>query len=332
MKGPPFACRSCGGGEGEAVLAARAFDPPHEEREIYRCRRCLLAQVHPFPAAEEIARLYSPDYYGGAGEEKFSPLAEKVMVAAAMSRARRLARTALAGTGRGRPSGGPPRVLDVGCGRGLFLKAMHRLGWDCTGVETPSFPLPPGEERLSFRHGTIDTVGLPPSSFDAVSIWHVLEHTEDPAATLSRCAELLAPGGILALAVPNFGSGQRRLFGRHWLHLDLPRHLWHIDRAALDPILSRLGLSVEEVSTRSPEQDLFGFVQSALNVLFPSAPNRLFFALRRQAPKGAAPAPLVTAASFLLAPLLGLPALADLLLSSLSGTGATLVVYARRRG
>jgi SAM-dependent methyltransferase len=287
--------------------------------------------VHPFPSPGEIDRLYAPDYYGGAGEEKFSPLAERVMVRAALGRARRLAGLAGEGVGAAKENG-PPRVLDVGCGRGLFLKAMQRLGWECHGIEIPSFPLPPSEPRIAFHHGTVETVELPPASFDAVSIWHVLEHTGEPVRTLSRAAELLAPGGVLAVAVPNFGSAQRRLFGRHWLHLDLPRHLWHVDRRGLDPILSRLGLVVEEVSTRSPEQDLFGFVQSSLNALFPSSPNRLFFALRRQSPRGVAPAPAVTAASFLLAPLLAVPALAEHLLSALSGTGATLVVYARKRG
>jgi hypothetical protein len=141
---------------------------------------------------------------------------------------------------------------------------------------------------------------------------------------------------VLALAVPNYSSLQRTIFGRHWFHLDCPRHLYHFRKRLLLTWLDENGLTVASVGTFSAEQNLFGFVQSALNVLFGwRRPNAFYHLLRRshEAPGSAA------ATSKRLLGLLGYAAMAtavfplaviEAVAAAVTGAGATLVVYARR--
>ena len=68
-------------------------------------------------------------------------------------------------------------------------------------------------------------------SFDAVVLWHVAEHLHDPATTLRNVASLLRPGGVLMIAVPNFGSPEAKIGKAGWFHLDVPRHVFHFTSA-----------------------------------------------------------------------------------------------------
>ncbi|HET8647778.1 MAG TPA: class I SAM-dependent methyltransferase, partial [Vicinamibacteria bacterium] len=77
-------------------------------------------------------------------------------------------------------------------------------------------------------------------SLDLLSMWDVLEHTTDPAAVLDRAHELLAPGGTLALSVPDYGSLAARAMGRRWVFL-LTVHLYYFTRTTLAALLRRCG-------------------------------------------------------------------------------------------
>ena len=77
--------------------------------------------------------------------------------------------------------------------------------------------------------------------------------------------------------MPNLSSWQARLFGRHWQHLDVPRHLYHFTPGTLARLLIDAGFQIVRSSTVALEYDLFGVIQSALNKIC-SKPNVLFVA------------------------------------------------------
>ena len=343
------ACVRCGSTGSRRVLRCGGFDHAAERFDLAECSGCGLVSLSPLPGPDELARYYNDAYYGGGASGKFTPVMEAAVRWANRARASGLvagwkaSRRAARGTSAlGTPSDSG-RVLDIGCGRGHLLAAMAQRGWECYGTELSAFPgderpQTPGAGRVTILRGAVEDLPLEDAFFDVVSIWHVLEHVRNPSTTLRTIARTLKPGGVLALAVPNYSSLQRIIFGRHWFHLDCPRHLYHFRKRLLLTWLDENGLTVSKVRTFSAEQNLFGFLQSALNVFFGRRrPNAFYHLLRRSQ---AGPGTAATAPRRLLG-LLGYAAIAAALCplavieaaaAAVTGTGATLVVHARRAG
>jgi SAM-dependent methyltransferase len=101
----------------------------------------------------------------------------------------------------------PGRLLDVSAGVGTFLAIAREHGWVTEGTEVSPIALEHARKRyaLSLHLGTIDSVKLD-GIFDAITLWHVLEHVPDPVDLLRRCHTLLAPKGRLIMAMPNDGD------------------------------------------------------------------------------------------------------------------------------
>jgi SAM-dependent methyltransferase len=163
---------------------------------------------------------------------------------------------------------GPPgRLVDVGSGKGHFLDAARRAGWAVQGIEVSEA----AEAEARRRYDVTTTVvadwadAEASGPFDAITFWHVLEHLPDPVGALQRARPLLAPDGVVVVAVPNLASWQARLFGAAWLHLDIPRHIVHYTPETLAMVLSRAGFVVEHVDTVAPEMEVLGVVQSIQN-------------------------------------------------------------------
>lgn len=197
---------------------------------------------------------------------------------------------------------GPPRgrLLDVGAGRGRFVAAAEAAGWTATGIE----PSERGVEAARAAYGvSLARAPLAQASgtYDAVSLWHVLEHVEDPEAAVAHVASLLPAGGLLLVGVPNLASVQARLGGDRWFHLDLPRHRTHFTPAGLRALLERHGFTVEREEHALLEHNPFGLWQSLVNRAT-RTPSWCFNALKRNAPL-AHPDALITLALLPLAPL-----------------------------
>jgi SAM-dependent methyltransferase len=268
---PPAACAWCGAslGDGER-LGGRI-----------RCRRCGVASTDPWPTASALDRAYGEWYRPDGG--RFSGLGDALLRLTRGSLARRLDRIAPLGP-----------VLDVGAGDGTLLAALRRRGRAATGMERDG----DGDPAV----GGLDGVE---GSWAAIVFWHSLEHLPEPAAALERAAELLAPGGVIVIAVPNSASLQARAFGDRWLDLDLPRHLVHLTDSALRARLQELGLRVERVGHLRGGQVAFGWLEGLVGTL-PGRP-RLYEAIRRPAARSE-PLSGERRAATLLAGLLLLPA------------------------
>lgn len=320
-------CPYCHGDLFDVLFEAPDFDSGEKTFQLHRCRQCGLVRTEPVLSGGELGQYYNLPYYG-SGKAKFSGPAEKITRFFNYLRARTILSHLRGGIEQ--LAGARPRVLDIGCGRGNLLVSLKHLGCECHGVERNEFPPDglPGDIR--FHTGELDNIAFDGDYFDAIIIWHVLEHVDDPVSMIKEASRILRPGGLLAIAVPNFGSLQAELFKKDWFHLDLPRHIYHFTPGTLTAILRKFGFSITRKTTFSVEQNMFGFIQSMLNMMAPSsAPNRFYALLKKKDKQPSLPAAFLWAvlACFIL-PFAAI----EHLLSGLSGKGATLMIYSKKTG
>lgn len=140
-------------------------------------------------------------------------------------------------------------LLDVGCGTGRFLEVMRGTGrWQVTGVEVHPGAVEHCRQQLGLvmYQGDLSTLDLPSQTWDAVTMWEVLEHVPDPMAALVTVARILKPDGVLLLSTPDADAWQAALWGEWWYGWEVPRHRHLFTASTLGTMLARCGLRVAE--------------------------------------------------------------------------------------
>jgi SAM-dependent methyltransferase len=219
---------------------------------VVECPGCEYGLTIPQLSGEALARYYPAEYYeefyehsGGGGGGPLYRLRARFRRHSAERRYRR------------RPyllSGVVPgRMLDIGCGSGSLLEQFAARGWETYGLD-PSAAAVAAAARGGARvhEGTLGDQPWEAGSFQLITFEHSLEHIGDPIDALRRARALLAPGGLLIVAVPNWSCWQRRLLFRdRWFALDLPRHQQHFSPRALRRLAGVLDLEVRSAGTSS---------------------------------------------------------------------------------
>ena len=305
-------CPACG----ERTLAPWRIVPGSDPAlpgsyALVRCANCgSAATLAPAPPEAHEAGAY------GGGSPRGSQLAAPLL--RSFDR-RRLTFLARAGA---RP---PGRLLDVGAGRGRFVAQARAAGWQADGIEPSLRGVAGARARgIELEQAGIEDAAIAPGTLDAASLWHVLEHLDEPGAALERVAAWLAPGGLLVVGVPNLASVQARAGGERWYHLDVPRHRTHFTVRGLHALLRRHGLQPVATHHLLAEHNPFGLWVSVVSRAT-ETPSWLYHALKRNAPLRHRDA-LVTAAALPLIPV----AIAAELLFGLARRGGTVAVVARR--
>lgn len=175
----------------------------------------------------------------------------------------------------------PGRALDIGCGAGGWLAEAAAHGWRADGLEPNQAAATRACQRIAgagrVTVSTLEDAPRPPQGYDLIRMSHVLEHLPDPLLALQRASAWLDPGGVLVLQVPNWSSWERRVFGRLWFGLDIPRHTWHFGGHQLERLLGRAGLEVISVRPQRQASCLAGSLQTVLqHVLGREEPFRLW--------------------------------------------------------
>jgi SAM-dependent methyltransferase len=143
-----------------------------------------------------------------------------------------------------------PRYLDVGCSTGFVVEAARSAGWDAIGIDLNPSALEFGRGRgLDLREAALEEAGFATASFDAISLFDVLEHLLDPARTLRACARLLRGGGIVFLYVPNYDSASRLLMGKDAHFIWPTHHLNYYTPATISDLIAREGLETVYLAT-----------------------------------------------------------------------------------
>lgn len=136
-------------------------------------------------------------------------------------------------------------LLDIGAGTGDFLSVCKKDNWFIHGVE------PSKKARKLADNKNIklqeDLSHYTNRQFDIITMWHVLEHIPNLIEYINKLKKLLKPNGILIVAVPNFKSYDAIYYKEFWAAYDVPRHLWHFSKNAIQKLFVNAGMKVEKI-------------------------------------------------------------------------------------
>lgn len=243
----------------------------NERFSLVQCKNCGLIYLNPRPTRQEINRYYpAQEYYSYSQLEEEQRQKKNVAV-----RLRALFREAviynyygkfqdlpwmqkvknkiLSFPGKYKFGMAPDfikkgKILDIGCGDGLFLYSLKKLGWETLGVEINKVAAQKACDRgLKVLNCDLLESSFNDDLFDVVRIWSVLEHLHNPAQTLAEIYRILKPDGTLIVQVPNFNSLASRLFKINWSGLDIPRHLYQFSPHTLKQIIEKNNLTVNKI-------------------------------------------------------------------------------------
>lgn len=205
------------------------------------CSACGHVWLNPRPAIAALGVIYPSTYYA-YNYERINPIARRAKEL--------LDGRKMAGIIRHCPA--PPRsYLDIGCGDGRFLRLLEGRGVPRTalyGLELDRNVVEAVRSRGYsgvFCERAEDSARLPEGGIDLVSMFHVIEHVDNPGAVIRRIRGWLSPGGVLALETPNLDSLDARMFrGTYWGGYHIPRHWNLFTPATLGRLLGDNGLQV----------------------------------------------------------------------------------------
>jgi 2-polyprenyl-3-methyl-5-hydroxy-6-metoxy-1,4-benzoquinol methylase len=137
------------------------------------------------------------------------------------------------------------RILDIGAGTGDFLLECKNQNWEILGIE-------PNDKAKGIAVGKGikfgDTIEkLESNSFDVITMWHVLEHVPDVEHQVTELKRLLKPSGTIIIAVPNFKSYDANHYKEFWAAYDVPRHLWHFSKTAIEKLFDKQNMNLEDI-------------------------------------------------------------------------------------
>ncbi len=215
------ACPLCGGTQLEPTLTCTDRYASGETFRLCRCRACGFVFTQDFPAEDEIGRYYeTPDYISHSDTRR--GLMNTVYHWVRTLMLSRKARLVMDESHRRRG-----RLLDIGTGTGYFAHAMDARGWQVDAVEKNAGARLFAKEHFGLEVLPDEALDTLRGTYDVITLWHVMEHLERLDETWERLGRLLAPKGVLVVAVPNCASADACRYGADWAAYDVPRHLWH---------------------------------------------------------------------------------------------------------
>jgi len=236
---------------------------------ILQCNKCHLCTTSPMPKKQDLKKYY--EGYRDQTTRRFSSPVENFIHFWHKGRVKHITKLKKRGN-----------ILDVGCGRALELEMLSKLGWSTYATE-----LSRDIEQNLLKKGVKSFFGEiwhlkgKNNFFDVISMWHSLEHLENPKKVISTAKKLLKKNGLLIIEVPNFASFERKIFGNFWFHLDVPRHLYHFPKDTLIKNLENNNFKIVSKKYIAPEYDFFSFWQCSINKIFPNHPNIIYRYLSR---------------------------------------------------
>lgn len=261
-------CPVCG------TITARATF--HQPFAYWRCPQCRTAHLHPQPSPEFLEQFYEQFHRSAEDGGLFAGFEDRTS-ADFPAKARLVFHHVHKLT---HCLSRPPRVLDVGCGKGYFVRELTSLGAEAEGIDISRVGIEEGMRQgiKGLHAGRIEDRTEWSGLYDAVTAWATIEHLPDPQKFLLSLRRLLKPGGLLFLDTGLAGD-----FVDDWAPgliqwYDPPQHLFVFSRTGMEKLLRDAGYALEKFDAhfeRSRTRRCMKFVRNCLLVLMGAGIFRL---------------------------------------------------------
>ncbi len=235
-------CPCCGSSRISFVLKAIDHTVSKEEFEIWECSDCSLRFTQNVPSAEEIGAYYkSEDYISHSDSKKglINSLYHKVRKITLKGKKHLIEKY----TGKKQGS-----LLDIGAGTGAFLNTMKEAGWNVTGLEPDETARLNAKQNYNLELQQLEQFqNQQTNAYDAITMWHVLEHVHDLHGYMKKLHAIIKPGGRIFIAVPDYTSYDAEVYGAAWAAYDVPRHLYHFSPKSMRVLLEKFNLKLQEI-------------------------------------------------------------------------------------
>lgn len=234
-------CPCCGSNHISKSFTAKDYTVSNEMFEVWRCDDCTLQFTQNIPNSDEIGPYYKSSAYVSHSDTKdgFVNRLYHLVRSYTLQGKRKLIQTET-GLSQG-------ALLDVGAGTGAFSNTMQEAGWKVTGLEPDETARQNAFQlhalQLLPSHQLYD---LQDNQFDAITLWHVLEHVHELHPYMGKFNSLLKQDGRLFIAVPNYTSFDAALYGEYWAAYDVPRHLYHFSPKSMEVLAQSEGFILKK--------------------------------------------------------------------------------------
>lgn len=224
-------CPFCESENTRLHLKLKDYFLSQEDFEIHECNDCKLLFTTPRPDKSVIGKYYKSENYLSHNEHKRG-LVPWIYNKVKKVNIRNKYKIACADSIK-------PHLLDFGCGVGDFLHFAQQKGCEVMGCDLNEDARKIASEKLGKNIVTPEKIfALPNSTFDIITMWHVLEHIDNLKFQSEQLFKLLKDNGLLVIAVPNYKSHDAEYYHDKWAAYDVPRHLNHFHKESLENIFN----------------------------------------------------------------------------------------------
>jgi len=230
-------CPICQNNELEKYLYVRDYTVSQSTFTIVTCKTCGFKYTNPRPNQSEIGKYYKAETYISHTNTT------KGFIAKVYHSIRKFTlKNKLAIINSLKPDKG--KLLDIGCGTGMFLKIAREDDWQINGIEPDLGARTIAEEINETTIKTEILSSFDKEKFDIITMWHVLEHIHLLHETVDWLKDKLLNDGSLIIAVPNNESEDAKIYQEHWAAYDVPRHLYHFTQKSITQLFEQEGFQL----------------------------------------------------------------------------------------
>lgn len=232
-------CPACGAISLSAYLTVKDHFLTKEDFRLELCNSCHLLFTTPRPSLEHIGDYYKSEEYVSHSSTKKGLINRVYSWVRSYTLKQKISLVQELTPGK--------QLLDIGAGTGHFLAQAKKSGFETLGLEPDEDARKVAMSENGIALKDLSLLHNLDQQFDAVTMWHVLEHVYELQKDLQKIVSLVNQNGVLIIAVPNYTSYDAQHYKEFWAAYDVPRHLYHFSPKSLIPLVESKGLKFEKM-------------------------------------------------------------------------------------